>query len=124
MSRPESVNSRATRDRYQAPMLASTRLSRILQSLALQFGAALIVGYFAFHAYYGNYGLIAKRAFGEEIAGLTSDLDTLKAERADWEHRVGLLKPDRLDPDLLEELARRNLGYAHPKDLVLLVPER
>lgn len=105
-------------------MLARTRLSRILQSLALQLGAALIVGYFAFHAYYGNYGLIAKRAFEEEIAGLSRDLEVLKSERTDWEHRVGLLKPDRLDPDLLEELARRDLGYAHPKDIVLIVPER
>jgi cell division protein FtsB len=105
-------------------MLASTRLSRILQSLALNLGAALIVGYFAFHAYHGNYGLIAQRAFTEEIAELSNEYAALQAERTVWEHRIGLMRADRLDPDLLEELARRDLGYARPNDLVLIRPPR
>jgi cell division protein FtsB len=37
---------------------------------------------------------------------------------------VGLLRADRLDPDILEELARRELGFAQPNDLVLLHPPR
>ena len=105
-------------------MVARTRLGRILQSLVLQLGAAVIIGYFAFQAYHGNYGLLAQRGYEQEIANLTLERDALKLERAELEHRVGLLRADRLDPDLLEELARRELGFAHPNDLVMLRPGR
>jgi cell division protein FtsB len=37
---------------------------------------------------------------------------------------VGLLRSDRLDPDMLDELARRDLGFVLPNDLVLLHPRR
>ena len=105
-------------------MVARTRLGRILQSLALHLGAAAIIGYFAFQGYHGNYGLLAQRGYEQEIAKLTLERDALKIERADLEHHVGLLRADRLDPDLLEELARRELGFAHPNDLVMLRPGR
>jgi cell division protein FtsB len=105
-------------------MVGRTRFGRILQSLALHLGAAAIIGYFAFQAYHGNYGLLAQRAFEQEITNLSLERDALKAERADWERRVGLLRADKLDPDLLEELARRELGFALPNDLVLLNPGR
>jgi cell division protein FtsB len=105
-------------------MIARSRLSRIVQSLALHLGAALIIGYFAVQAYDGNYGLLARRAFEREIGELTRERAAVMAERADWGHRVGLLRPDRLDPDILEELARRDLNYAHPNDLVMLPSAR
>jgi cell division protein FtsB len=105
-------------------MIARTRLGRILQGLALHLGAAAIIGYFAFQAYHGNYGLLAQRGYEQEIANLTLERDALKLERAELEHRVGLLRADKLDPDLLEELARRELGFALPNDLVMLRPGR
>ena len=47
------------------------------------------------------------------------ELERVTAERKKWEHRVSLLRADRLDPDLLDERARAMLNYAHPRDLVL-----
>lgn len=114
----------ATGAAHKRNMVARTRLGRILQGLALHICAALIIGYFAFQGYHGNYGLLAQRAFEREIEDLTIERDTLRAERAYWEHRVSLLRADKLDPDLLEELARRELGFVKPNDLVLLQPPR
>lgn len=105
-------------------MVARTRLGRILQGVALHVCAALIIGYFAFQAYHGNFGLLAQREFEQETADLTVVRDTLRTERGQWEQRVSLLRSDRLDPDLLEELARGELGFARPTDLVLLHPTR
>jgi len=45
----------------------------------------------------------------------------LKAEHASWERRVALLRSDRIDPDMLEERARALLGFADPRDLILLL---
>jgi cell division protein FtsB len=52
---------------------------------------------------------------------LTRELERVTAERKEWEHRVSLLRSDKLDPDLLDERARMMLNYAHPRDLVLML---
>ena len=52
---------------------------------------------------------------------MTSELDAVKAERAVWERRVSLLKPDNIDPDLLDERARALLDAADPRDLTLML---
>jgi cell division protein FtsB len=48
-----------------------------------------------------------------------SRLDALKAERATWERRVSLLRPESIDPDMLDERARVLLNYADPRELTL-----
>lgn len=105
-------------------MVVRTRLGSFLKGLALYAVAALLVGYFAFHAYHGNHGIVASRAFEQEAAHLERERNDLRAEREGWERRIALLKPESLDPDLVDELARRDLFFAHPSDLVVLRPAR
>ena len=105
-------------------MVVRTRLGSFLKGLALYAVAALLVGYFAFHAYHGNHGIVASRAFEQEAAQLERERNEIRAERESWERRIALLKPESLDPDLVDELARRDLFFAHPSDLVVLRPAR
>jgi cell division protein FtsB len=37
---------------------------------------------------------------------------------------VALLRSDRLDPDMLDERARALIGYADPRDVILLTAPR
>jgi cell division protein FtsB len=46
------------------------------------------------------------------------------AERLDLERRVALLRPDNLDPDMLEERARTMLDFVHPDEIVIMTPSR
>ena len=101
-------------------MVTRTRLRAVLTALGLYTAAALIIGYFGLSAYTGAHGLKAKQDLAQQQASLTRELERAKAERADWEHRVSLLRGDNLDPDLLDERARTMLDYAHPRDLILL----
>jgi len=39
--------------------------------------------------------------------------------REDLELHVDLLSSDHVDPDYLDELARRELGYAHPDEIII-----
>ena len=39
--------------------------------------------------------------------------------RAQWQRRINLLRPDDIDPDMLDERARELLDYVDPRDLVL-----
>jgi len=99
-------------------MVSRNRLKSVLTGLALYAIAAAIVGYFGVNAYTGKYGLNARQELDQEIIALTSELVRLKQERAEGERRVSLLRSDRVDPDMLDERARYQLHYAHPRDLV------
>jgi cell division protein FtsB len=100
-------------------MVTRNRLRTVLNALALYTIAALVIGYFGVNAYTGNHGLRAKQDLDQQIGQLSSELGALKSERANWERRVGLLKPESIDPDMLDERARALLDYADPRDLTL-----
>jgi cell division protein FtsB len=100
-------------------MVTRNRLRKVLNALALYTIAALVIGYFGVNAYTGNHGLRAKQDLDQQIGKLTSELTTLTNERATWERRVALLKPESIDPDMLDERARALLDYADPRDLTL-----
>jgi cell division protein FtsB len=102
-------------------MVSRNRLKSVLTGLALYTIAAAIVGYFGVNAYTGKYGLNARQELDQEIIALTAELVRLKQERAEGERRVSLLRSDRVDPDMLDERARYQLDYAHPRDLVRTV---
>ena len=99
-------------------MVTRRRLRSVLTTLALYVGVALLIGYFWANAYTGNHGLRAKQDLDLTIAQLTVEVTALKAERATWERRVGLLRSESLDPDMLDERARALLDYADPRDVV------
>jgi cell division protein FtsB len=105
-------------------MVIRTRRQRILQILGLYAVAASAIAYFGFHAWHGDHGMVAKQQLVAEIAALQGQLDRLKAERAEVERRVKLLRPEALDPDMLDQRARQMLNFADPRDLILLTPAR
>jgi cell division protein FtsB len=82
--------------------------------------AALLIGYFGVNAYTGNYGIKARHHLDAQISNMLSERDILRAERQQWERRVALLNASGIDPDMLDEQARRLLDYVDPRDLVLI----
>ena len=105
-------------------MVTRRGLRSVLTALCLYAGVALVIGYFWMNAYSGNNGLLAKQTLDLQIAQLTRELNALKAERATWERRVALLRPESLDPDMLDERARALLDYVDARDIVLKLPAR
>ena len=92
-----------------------------MTGLALYAIAAAMIAYFGVNAYTGKYGLKAQQELDHEIVALTAELARLKAERTAAEQRVSSLRSDRVDPDMLDERARFQLDYAHPRDLVRMI---
>src|ERR1700685_3778067 len=101
-------------------MVTRKRLRSILTTLGLYVMAALLIGYFGVNAYSGNHGLKAKEDLDQQIAALSTDLDRLKLERAQWERRVALLRSDRLHPGKVHEQGGARLGFVAPHELSLL----
>lgn len=79
-----------------------------------------VVGYFAYHAVHGQRGFIAWSYLQEKVAAKQRVADTVASERAAWERRVARLTPESIDPDLLDEQARRMLGYAAADEVIIL----
>jgi cell division protein FtsB len=102
-------------------MVSRSRLKAIMTGIALYAIAAALIAYFGVNAYTGRYGLTARQELDQEIVLLTAELARLKAERTVAEQRVSLLRSDRVDPDMLDERARYQLDYAHPRDLVRMI---
>ncbi len=99
-------------------MVSRARLKAIMTGIALYVMATAIITYFGINAYTGKYGLNARFELDQEIQALTAELGRLKVERTAAEQRVLLLRSDRVDPDMLDERARYQLDYVHPRDLV------
>jgi cell division protein FtsB len=102
-------------------MVSRRRLRGILTGLALYIVAGALIGYFGFHAFNGQRGLHARHQIDQQMTELTAELERLKRERGQWERKASLLRPDRIDPDTLDEQARLLLNVAHPNDLVMMV---
>ncbi|MGI8931125.1 MAG: FtsB family cell division protein [Sphingomicrobium sp.] len=81
--------------------------------------ALVIVGTFAGHAIAGPNGLFAWRGYSQDLSNRKVELAALDAERARLRHRSALLDPRRADPDMADELVRRDLGLVRADEVIL-----
>ena len=102
-------------------MVSHRRRRAILTGIVMYAFAALYIGYFGVNAFTGRHGLRAQQDLEQQLSSMQHELAGLKAERGSWERRVSLLRSERIDPDMLEERARALLGFADPRDLILLL---
>ena len=81
--------------------------------------ALLVVGTFASHAIAGPNGLFAWRGYTQQLELRKTELASLEAERNELRHRSALLDPRKADPDLAEEMVRKDLGMVRPDEVVV-----
>jgi cell division protein FtsB len=102
------------------PSFALRRLARRMAVLLLCAGALV---YFGGHALYGDHGIHAYLRLSDRVVALAGEKAALHAERERLEHRARLLRPESLDPDMLDEQARGVLGFGGPDEVIVLKPE-
>ena len=81
--------------------------------------ALLVVGTFAGHAIAGPNGLFAWRGYTQQLEMRKTELAALEAERNQLRHRSALLDPRKADPDLAEEMVRKDLGMVRTDEVVV-----
>lgn len=79
-----------------------------------------VTGYFAYHLVQGDRGLGAWLRLTQEMRVAKEQLAKVEAERAALDHRVGNMRPEHIDPDLLDEEIRRTLDLAAPNEIVIM----
>jgi cell division protein FtsB len=81
-----------------------------------------LTGYFAYHLVEGDRGLLAWLRLTHEIRAENANLQAVRAQREALDQRVTNLKPDHLDPDLLDERVRATLNLVAPGETVIMQP--
>lgn len=91
---------------------------RLRYAVAPLVGMAAVV-YFSYHIVQGDRGLIAWVHLKNEIEKAEDTLSVLRSRKTELEKRVSLLRPESLDPDMLEERARIMLDMGRPDERVI-----
>jgi cell division protein FtsB len=82
--------------------------------------AIAVFGYFAYHSIQGDRGLIAWMHLSQQIEIADANFEKVARERLALERRTNLLRPDHLDPDMLDERVRSSLGLLLPNEIVIM----
>ncbi|NVK35859.1 MAG: septum formation initiator family protein [Rhodobacteraceae bacterium] len=102
------------------PAFTRQRKQSFVRNLIFPAIATSVLGYFGFHALNGEFGLVGRARIEHQVADLKQRLDVLVAEREDLVAHVTLLRPESLDPDMVDERARLNLNLVNANEVVIL----
>lgn len=79
-----------------------------------------LLGYIAFHVVQGERGLLAWWRIQKDIQIAEASLGVARTERLSLEARVGLMRPESLDLDMLDEQVREVLGLVREDEKLVL----
>jgi cell division protein FtsB len=81
--------------------------------------AVIVVGTFAGHAIAGPNGILAWGGYHRALEERKVELAELEQQKAQLRHRSALLDPRKADPDIADELVRKDLGLVRPDEVVV-----
>ena len=81
--------------------------------------AVIVVGTFAGHAIAGPNGILAWGSYHRALQQRQGELAQIERDRAQLKHRSQLLDPRKADPDMADELVRKDLGLVRPDEVVI-----
>ena len=100
-------------------MGGATKSLGLIRRAALPALMLIIIGSFAGHAVAGPNGLLAWGGYHRDLAARRAELASLQSERDRLKHRSALLNPKSADPDLGEEMIRKDLGLIRPDEVIV-----
>ena len=96
-----------------------SNLKRTLARAALPAAATMLIGFFGAYAVFGANGLLAYGDYQRQLAKRERVYQALDARRAVLRNRVALLDPDHANPDMVDEMTRKQLNVVRPDEVVV-----
>src|SRR5687767_3122689 len=87
----------------------------------VSFFCLLLYAYFSWHYYYGSRNLAVLAQTENKVLELQAALQKEVDTRQRLESKVALLRPEHIDPDLLDEVARRILDYGSASERIVVI---
>jgi cell division protein FtsB len=100
-------------------MRGGRRIFELIRRAAFPALALIVVGTFAGHAIAGPNGILAWGGYHRALEQRKSELAELQREKAQLKHRSALLDPRKADPDIADELVRKDLGLVRPDEVIV-----
>lgn len=97
-------------------------VTRFFSALIVPAICAATIAYFGYYTICGSRGLLALTDTQAHLSVAHAQLTSISDDRARLEHRIALLQPGHVDPDLVEEVARAQLLGSVPGQVA--VPRR
>lgn len=95
------------------------RIFALISRVAMPALAVIVVGTFAGHAIAGPNGILAWGSYHRALQQRQAELNQIDQERAQLKHRSQLLDPRKADPDMADELVRKDLGLVRPDEVIV-----
>jgi cell division protein FtsB len=95
---------------------------QMMMRAALPAACVLVGGYFAFYAVDGPTGYSAWRDYRLQHARLDAAVQASDEQKIALQRQLALLDPRHVNPDLADELVRRNLDLVRPDEVVVPLP--
>ncbi len=81
--------------------------------------AFTIIAFFGGYALFGSNGVLAWGDYSRRYQLRSTELASVQKEKAELANRVKLLDPRRANPDMVDELVRRDLGLTRPDEVII-----
>ncbi|MEY4849374.1 MAG: hypothetical protein RLZZ331_378 [Pseudomonadota bacterium] len=104
-------------------MAMKLTLQQMMTRAALPAVCVAVASYFSFHAVSGPTGYVAWREYKVQHSKLQQAVQTSEEQQAALQRRLVLLDPRHVDPDLADELVRRNLDLVKPDEVIVPLPQ-
>ena len=95
------------------------RIFQLIRRSAMPALALIVLGTFAGHAIAGPNGILAWGGYHRALKERQAELAQLEAEREQLRRHSALLDPKKADPDMADELVRKDLGLVRPDEVIV-----
>ncbi len=100
-------------------MKQAKRLLNLLRSAIWPAFSLTIIAIFGGYALFGSNGVLAWGDYSQRFEVRTLELARIERERDVLANRVTLLDPRQANPDMVDELVRRDLGLARADEVII-----
>ena len=97
----------------------ATTFRSVFRKAAFPALALIVMAFFGTYAIVGTNGALAYGDYTRMLAKRQAQLDGMKHQQAVLANRVKLLDPNKVDPDMADELTRKQLNVVNPNEVVV-----
>jgi cell division protein FtsB len=94
-------------------------VTRVFAAMVLPAICGAVSAYFGYYAVWGSRGALALEDTQAKLGVQQEQLAQVHDQRVRLEHRIDLLQPGQVDPDLVEERARIDLMDGAPNQVAV-----
>ncbi|KQU62343.1 septum formation initiator [Sphingomonas sp. Leaf339] len=92
---------------------------RTLRRAAVPAAVLAVMAFFGIYAVLGPNGVLAYGDYKRQLMKRERDYATLDQRRQALKNRVALLNPDHANPDMVDEMVRKELNVTHPDEVIV-----